>query len=95
MVEALAKETNDRARQDLERSVAHMRDGYQLKPLSDGNYSLWLERRDGSISIRVTEAELANKGIDAIVAELAPKRLGSVGGEPPEPFEEDRVYDAN
>ncbi len=91
MVDALARETSEKARGAIEYSVAYMRDGYQLKPLSGDRYSLWLQRRGGSVSISVTATDLAEKGVDAIVAELATKKLGIVGGEPPEPFEEVRI----
>lgn len=94
MVETLARETSEMARRAIECSVAYMRDGYQLRPLSGDRYSLWLQRRGGSISISVTAIDLAEKGIDAIVAELASQKLGTVCGEPPEPFEEVRIHES-
>lgn len=92
MIDVLARETSEKAKIGIEYAVAHMRDGYQLKPLTSDRYSLWLQRRGGSISITVTATELAEKSIDAIVAGLASRKQSSVGGEPPEPFEEVRIH---
>jgi hypothetical protein len=63
-----AAEKPGRTRGSLEYSLRMLRDGYILRSMGDGTYSLWIDTARGYSGTSVSESELKAKGIEALVA---------------------------
>lgn len=71
MEATLATMSAGKPRDSVESSLRLLRDGYILKPVGDGTFNLTLPTAGGGTSGRsVTERELRERGLDAIMAEL-------------------------
>lgn len=67
---ALAVESDDKARRSIELDLRMLRDGYWVKPESPGRSAVTARRYNGIASRTVTDDELRDKGLEAILAEL-------------------------
>ena len=74
--QALAAEKNDKARATIEFELRLLRDGYILKTGKDGTVWVTAHSPNGISGRCVEQSEIDQRGIDAIVAELATDPLG-------------------
>ncbi len=67
---AFARETNAKARAEINLHLRLLRDGHILEPSSDSGYRATVRTKDGICSGYVTEQALRQKGAARVAAEL-------------------------
>jgi hypothetical protein len=71
---ALAQETNETARSTIEFELRLLRDGYILEPAQDDGFQVTTYSCNGVAGRWIERSELEQRGIDAIVADLAARK---------------------
>jgi len=74
LAEASKVEADPKTRETIEFELRLLRDGYIIEPAEDGVFSITTHSRSGVRGCHVTQATLEQRGIEAIVAELAAPR---------------------
>jgi hypothetical protein len=72
--QALAQETIESARSTIEFELKLLRDGYILEPDQDDGFQVTTHSHDGVAGRWIKRSELEQRGIHAIVADLAARR---------------------
>ena len=67
---ALSSEKNPQTKSSIAFSLGFLRDGYVIKPVENGKFSIAVRLRTGGTGVTVTATELETKGIDLIVSEV-------------------------